>query len=100
RIVTGLEELDVPRNGADALKANPEESALFQEMQLIIFTALRALPPKLRAVIVLRYYLELDDKSIAAIVGCPLGTVKWRLHSAKRQLRTNPAIHGLVSVGR
>jgi len=40
------------------------------------------LPVKMREVIVLRFYHDLDDREIAAAVGCPAGTVKTRYHRA------------------
>ena len=36
---------------------------------------------------VLRYYLDLRETDIALWLGIPLGTVKWRLHEARRRLR-------------
>jgi RNA polymerase sigma-70 factor (ECF subfamily) len=48
---------------------------------------LRTMPPEERAVLVLRYYLDLDEASIATVVGCPVGTVKSRLHRARLRLR-------------
>jgi RNA polymerase sigma-70 factor (ECF subfamily) len=50
---------------------------------------LRALPPDERVVLVLRYYHDLDERSIADVVGCPLGTVKSRLHRARERLRVS-----------
>jgi RNA polymerase sigma-70 factor (sigma-E family) len=38
--------------------------------------ALRALPPRQRAVLVLRYFLDLPEAEIAAALQCSLGTVK------------------------
>lgn len=45
------------------------------------------LPPKMREVIVLRYYHDLSDREIADIVGCPEGTVKSRFYRASDILR-------------
>jgi len=45
------------------------------------------LPDRLREVLVLRYYRELPEKEIAAVVGIPPGTVKSRLHAAVKALR-------------
>jgi RNA polymerase sigma-70 factor (sigma-E family) len=38
--------------------------------------ALAALPPRQRAVLVLRYFLDLPEADVAAVLGCSLGTVK------------------------
>ena len=52
---------------------------------------LRKLPPRQRAVIVLRFYEDLDDAEIAAALHCPRGTVR-SLHSrALRRLRVEMA---------
>ncbi len=41
-----------------------------------------SLPPKMREVVVLRFYNEKSEQEIAEIIDCPLGTVKSRLHRA------------------
>lgn len=49
-----------------------------------VFDALAALPPRQRAVLVLRYFLDLPEAEVAAALGCSLGTVK---SSASRGLK-------------
>lgn len=49
--------------------------------------SLDKLSPKLRVVVVLRYYWDLSYAQIADITELPLGTVKSRLNSALRQMR-------------
>jgi RNA polymerase sigma factor (sigma-70 family) len=49
--------------------------------------ALAALPAKRRAVIVLRYYADLNEREIAEALGVRPGTVKSMLHRALAQLR-------------
>jgi RNA polymerase sigma-70 factor (ECF subfamily) len=53
----------------------------------LIQGALRTLPPKQRAAIVLRYYADLDEAAIAQTLGIPRGTVKSRLAIALARLR-------------
>jgi RNA polymerase sigma-70 factor (ECF subfamily) len=48
---------------------------------------LRALPERLREVLVLRYYQDQSEAEIAEILGIPRGTVKSRLHAAVRAAR-------------
>ena len=49
--------------------------------------ALKHLTPELRAVIELTYYNGYLYTEIAEILGCPLGTVKTRMMTARRRLR-------------
>jgi RNA polymerase sigma-70 factor (ECF subfamily) len=49
--------------------------------------ALRRLEPEQRAIVVLRYYLELSLQETAAVLGVPTGTVKSRLHRALAAMR-------------
>jgi RNA polymerase sigma-70 factor (sigma-E family) len=49
--------------------------------------ALRRLPDRQRAAIVLRYYEDLPEAEIAAVLGCRVPAVKSLLHRALRQLR-------------
>lgn len=48
--------------------------------------ALLALPQRQRAAIFLRYYLDLSEREIAAVLGCRQGTVKSTLHAARQRL--------------
>ncbi len=47
-----------------------------------------SLPPKMREVIVLRYYHNRTDVEIAEVTGLPPGTVKSRIHRATALLRS------------
>ena len=49
--------------------------------------ALRRLPFRQRAVLALRYYGDLSEIEIAALLGCRLGTVKSARHRALARLR-------------
>ena len=50
--------------------------------------ALERLSPQAREVVALRYGLDLSLREIAAVLGCPEGTVKSRLNAALGKLRT------------
>lgn len=41
-----------------------------------LLTALRALPQRQRVTVVLRYYCDLSEEDVAAVMGCSPGTVK------------------------
>lgn len=67
---------------------DPLEALLTEEGEKCLSAAVAALPPKLRAVFLLRHLDDLSYKEIAAAVGVPLGTVKTYLFRARTQLRT------------
>jgi len=52
-----------------------------------LWGVVRALPPRQRTVIVLRYYEDLDDATIAAILDCSTGTVRTHAKRALDALR-------------
>lgn len=52
----------------------------------VVWRALRALPPRQRAVIVLRYYEDLSEAEIAAVMGTSAGTVKSQSARALKRL--------------
>lgn len=52
---------------------------------------LAGLPPPQREVLLLRFQDDLSHAEIAVIVGCPVGTVKTRIHHAKRKLQESLA---------
>ena len=57
-----------------------------------LWDAVAGLPPRQRAVIVLRYYEDLSEEQIAAALGCSRGTVKSQASAALANLRrTNGA---------
>jgi RNA polymerase sigma-70 factor (ECF subfamily) len=65
----------------------PDDLASEVETRDAILAAMHALSPEQRAVVVLRFYLDMDERDVAHTLRMPLGTVKWRMHAAKRALR-------------
>jgi RNA polymerase sigma-70 factor (sigma-E family) len=57
------------------------------EARLALRDALLALPPRRRAVLVLRYLEDLPESQVAEILGCSVGTVRSQNHKAVAQLR-------------
>ena len=74
--------VDDPRPGHDPV-GRAEHGALRERVNV----ALRTLPPRLRAVIVLRDIYDLPHEAIAAELGISESAAKVRLHRARRKLR-------------
>lgn len=80
----------VPESPADS----PTTSV---EARLALQDALRALPARKRAVLVLRYLEDLPEAQVADILGCSVGTVRSQTHKAVSQLRSVLTSLGLTS---
>lgn len=65
----------------------PEELLMAGETRAAIWAALAALSPTQRAAVVQRYYLGRSEAEMAATGGSPPGTIKWRLHTARKRLQ-------------
>ena len=72
-------------NGNDALKEmnTPEHNLLTEELQTAIDQAIRDLPEDLRTAVTLREMEGLSYEDIAAIMDCPVGTVRSRIFRAR-----------------
>lgn len=66
---------------------DPGRAAERMELRRAIAEALGKLPPEQRAAVVLHDMEGLTHAQIAEIMGCSEGTVKSRLHHARRKLR-------------
>lgn len=73
-------------DGAASRAEPPEARARQAEFDGVLGRAIAALPPKLRAAIVLVSIQELDPAEAARIEGCTRATIYWRIHEARRQL--------------
>lgn len=74
----------------------PERSAASaeldaRELRILMAEQIADLPRPERAVLVLRYYLDMDEATMATVLDCPVGTVKSRLHRARERLRVSLA---------
>lgn len=63
--------------------------------QAALMSAIRALPPGQRAVLVLRLHSGLSEAQTADVLGCSVGTVKSQLHDARRRLAAGLRAEGL-----
>lgn len=75
---------------------SPEAAAEWMEQRKAVQAALMALSPEQRATVVLRYYLDLSEAETAQKLEVAPGTIRWRLHEARKRLavilRGDPAI--------
>ena len=60
-----------------------------------LVAALRQLPLRQRATVVLRYFEDLSEEQTAAALGCSVGTVKSQSHKAIRSLQRTMTKEGL-----
>jgi RNA polymerase sigma-70 factor (sigma-E family) len=70
-------------------RARPAEAVppADSERAMVLWEAVRALPPRQRAVLVLRYKEDLTEAEVARLLGLPVGTVKSASHRALARLR-------------
>lgn len=68
--------------------ASVEDQLEYAQLKERILTSLSKLPPRERALIVERYYLEMSEKEMAVEHEVAPGTIKWSLHMARRRMRT------------
>jgi RNA polymerase sigma-70 factor, ECF subfamily len=80
----GWEELTTEPAAADDCDVAGDFSVADAER---IHAALARLRPEHREVLVLRFIENMSYEEIAAIVGCPVGTVRSRIHYAKQAVR-------------
>lgn len=64
----------------------PHEMAERADLRKRVLEALDGLPPAQRAVVVQRYYLGMSEAEMAEGGSSPTGTIKWRLHAARKRL--------------
>ncbi|RVX47728.1 RNA polymerase sigma-70 factor (sigma-E family) [Nonomuraea polychroma] len=85
---------------AELPSAAPPEGSYSNEdstvVRLAVRQALAQLPPRQRAVIILRFYEDLTEHETAKLLKCSIGTVKSQTHHALARLRTlSPAFSEL-----
>jgi RNA polymerase sigma-70 factor, ECF subfamily len=87
---------DAPLARIPAAGNDPDTMAQRSEVAETVLQALQQLPLSLRVPVVLRYYADLSERDIALAIGRRPGTVKSRLHEARRRLREDPTIAALA----
>ena len=71
----------------DEAAEEPSDALIRQEQEAELMKLLHALPLPQRSVLLLHFVEDFSLEEIAAINSAPLGTIKSRLHYAKRALR-------------
>ncbi len=65
----------------------PDESNYTKDDYAELYKIIETLPRKQKLVIVLKFFNDLSVSEVAQILGIPEGTVKSRLHQAKKTIR-------------
>jgi RNA polymerase sigma-70 factor (sigma-E family) len=79
--------MDTPPETRQLPVGGPEE-------RMALWPHVKSLPPRQRAVVVLRYYEDLSEQEIADVLGCSRGNVKSTAHHALKSLRAALATGG------
>jgi RNA polymerase sigma-70 factor (ECF subfamily) len=87
---------DEPLDHLPSSGPTPETAATASSVADIVIDALADLPDSLRVPAVLRYWTGLSEKEIAVAIRRRPGTVKSRLHEARRLLAADPRIAALA----
>lgn len=81
----------------DELPERPSADASYDERGAALWSFVQTLPPRQRAVIVLRYYEELSEAETAAALDVSVGTVKSQASRALAALRARLPEHPELS---
>jgi RNA polymerase sigma-70 factor (sigma-E family) len=82
RRLTATAYLQRHRRPAD--EADPADDVVRRDA---VISAMASLPPRMRAVLVLRFYEDLSERQCAEALGCSTGTVKSQTSKALARLR-------------
>ena len=78
----------------------PEQIAAAGELRRDIRQAIARLPVKLRDALLLAQSGEHSYQEIAAMLGAPIGTIKWRVSEARRVVKASLRAQGHDNAGR
>lgn len=76
-----------PLDDTSLVEDSNDEQDFSAEDAARIHAALDELPPEQREALVLRFLEDMSYDEIASVVGCPIGTIRSRIHNGKAALR-------------
>lgn len=97
-VMLNFRRMDLRKRGANALvfgeelpetedpAPDPAEAMSIKSDAAAIRSAVGRLSEPLRTVVTLHYFEDFDLKEIARLTGMPLGTVKYHVHQARKEL--------------
>jgi RNA polymerase sigma-70 factor (ECF subfamily) len=85
RLDEPLEDLDAGSRPSG--EPGPEQALEHRQAHEVLMQAMGRLTPEHRAVVDLTYFHEAGYREIAEILECPVGTVKTRMHHARKNLK-------------
>jgi RNA polymerase sigma-70 factor, ECF subfamily len=97
RRTSGLDDPRVQAAVAVDAYGDPRRAAELRQTYARLVAALDRLSPTLRSTVVLVALQGLSHDEAAAVLGCSAGTVAWRIHEARNQLRA--ALDGAMADG-
>jgi RNA polymerase sigma-70 factor (sigma-E family) len=77
-------------------RPEPRDAAAEAGIPLAVSQALRTLPPRQRAVVVLRFFDNLTEAQAANVLGCSVGAVRSHTARALSRLHECPQLRGLI----
>jgi len=88
RVQDPVSDEDAPELVDDA---TPEQDLNQRQTRAVLLSAMEHLSPEHSAVLDLTYFHDIGYREIADILGCPVGTVKTRMHHARKHLKARLA---------
>lgn len=85
--IAPVEQWDEAADGTEAQQAGAEELVLSREERHAVREAVARLSPRLKLPLYMHYNAGMSLEDIAAALGIPAGTVKSRLHHARKALK-------------
>jgi RNA polymerase sigma-70 factor (ECF subfamily) len=81
-----------------AMNLDPVDAIEQKKLVLALIEELEALPDSLSAALKLVAIDHLPQDEIASIMGCPVGTIAWRVHEARRKIKLGLEQRGLLEM--